>query len=191
MQDFNFTIDSKGIVSTEFLKLGIDNFESASMFIARLTYKRNSDKKDVLAVIKEQGGTCSTKHAALRKLALENGRKDVKLMLGIFKMDSHYAPAIKKTLDKYQLNYIPEAHNYLKFKEEYFDFTKPNASYSDFKNQIVFEQELEHHEIADHKVSIHQKFLVSWLQAEKLNFSLEEIWKIREQCIQDLQKNRD
>lgn len=45
MQDFNFTIDSKGIVSTEFLKLGIDNFESASMFIARLKYKRNSDKK--------------------------------------------------------------------------------------------------------------------------------------------------
>ncbi len=45
-------------------------------------------------------------------------------MLGIFKMNAENTPQITDILSKNQLNYIPEAHNYFKFQNEIFDFTK-------------------------------------------------------------------
>ncbi len=96
----------------------------ACKHISNLPYKRNSDKNNIQCVFNDLGGTCSTKHAVLRKLALENKHPEIRLILGIFKMDSEYTFKIKNTLQKFNLNYIPEAHNYLKIEDEYFDFTK-------------------------------------------------------------------
>ena len=110
----NFQILGKDEVSEAFLKLGVNDFQSASYYIAHLPYRRNKDKTDLLCVFKDQGGTCSTKHAVLRKLALENRCEAVQLILGIFRMDAAYAPKIANTLQAYGLDYIPEAHNYLK-----------------------------------------------------------------------------
>lgn len=45
-------------------------------------------------------------------------------------MDADYTEKIKNTLEKFNLNHIPEAHNYLKIEDEYFDFTKPNSDYN-------------------------------------------------------------
>lgn len=187
---YNFKIESSGIISKEFLELNILDLNSACRFVAELPYKRNSDKNNLKCIFEDFGGTCSTKHATLRKLALENNSEKIKLMLGIFKMDSNYAPKIKSTLYKHNLRYIPEAHNYLKIGNEYFDFTQPNAKYSDFKSKIIVETEIEFDEIASKKVEIHRNFLQEWIK-ENNGYSLEEIWEIREKCIQDLQKNDD
>ncbi|MCU7575121.1 hypothetical protein [Riemerella anatipestifer] len=37
------------------------------------------------------------------------------------------------------------------------------------------------------KINIHKNFLKEWIKAEGLDYSLDEIWKIREECIQALQ----
>ena len=97
----NFEIKNNGVVSNEFLKLGIQDFKSACKFISLLPYKRNKNKENILCVFEDNAGTCSTKHSVLRKLALENNKPEIKLILGIFKMDANYAPKIQKTL---QLN---------------------------------------------------------------------------------------
>lgn len=184
----NFKIENKGIVSDKFLKSGINNFEKACEFIASLPYKRNKDKNDILCVFEDKAGTCSTKHSTLRKLAIENEKEEVKLILGIFKMDAEYNSKIKNTLDENELKYIPEAHNYLKIGNAYLDFTKPNAAYSDFQNKLLEETEIEYNQINNDKIEIHKNFLAKWIE-NKPALSLDKIWKIREQCIQDLAGN--
>lgn len=185
----NFQIQPSGAVSNNFLDSNITDFQSACEFIAQLPYKRNLQKEDVMCVFKDNGGTCSTKHAVLRKLAMEQNQLNVKLTLGIFKMDAIYSSKIQATLEKHQLAYIPEAHNYLKIGTEYFDFTTPNSNYESFQSNILVEQEIEYNEITAKKVAIHKAFLEAWKISEKIDYSLSEIWQIREQCISDLQGN--
>lgn len=184
----NFSIHKdKGIISHEFLNRNIKDFHSACKFISALSYKRNSDKNNIQCVFDDLGGTCSTKHATLRKLALENNCNEVKLILGIFKMDAEYTGKIKNTLERSNLNYIPEAHNYLKIDEEYFDFTKPDSDYAQFKTKLLIEKEIEYDEICEEKISFHKVFLKKWVVEKNISFKLDEIWNIREQCIKDLQ----
>jgi hypothetical protein len=187
MHNFEIHKDRRS-VSGKFTALNIGDFDGACQYIAGLSYKRNNDKTNILCVFEDDGGTCSTKHALLRKLALENGYENVKLMLGIFKMDSEYAPAIRNTLHQYGLSYIPEAHNYLKIGDRYYDFTKPGSDYNRFKSSILSEIEIDYDQIATEKIAIHKKFLEKWLTDEKISYNLDEIWMIREKCIADLQK---
>lgn len=182
----NFKIKSEEKVSQEFLKNSIFDFTNACNFIASLPYKRNNDKNNLLGVFDEKAGTCSTKHATLRKLAIENNRSEVKLILGIFKMDAEYNSKIEKTLKKYELVYIPEAHNYLKINNEYFDFTLPNSKYDHLKSKLLEEKEIEFDQINSEKIFLHKRFLENWIDKNS-TYNLDEIWKIREECIKDLQ----
>ncbi len=182
----NFLITKGGEISDKFLELGIQDFESACKYIAHLPYQRNTDKKDIFCVLNEKFGTCSTKHATLRKLALENNKKEVTLILGIFGMDAEYAPSINNTLKLYKLACIPEAHNYLKIGNIYYDFTNPTSNYHDFSSKVWMETEIEYDQINDLKSKIHLDFLEKWIE-DKPSFSLEKIWFIREKCIADLQ----
>ncbi|WP_262151607.1 hypothetical protein [Chryseobacterium foetidum] len=190
MENFKIQING-GTISEQFLKRSIADFHAACKYISELPYKRNSDKNNIQCVFDDLGGTCSTKHATLRKLALENNQPDVKLILGIFKMDSEYTGKIKNTLEKFNLNYIPEAHNYLKINNEYFDFTKPNSEYTQFKSKLLIEKEIEFNEIVNEKISFHKDFLKKWILDENISYNLDEIWNIREQCIKDLEENDD
>lgn len=185
----NFEIQTKGVVSEEFLKINISDFHCECKYIAGLPYKRNSDKNDIKIIFKDFGGTCSTKHATLRKLALENDQPNIKLILGIFKMDAEYTVKIKNTLSKFALHYIPEAHNYLKIEDKYYDFTRSNCDYVQFKNKLLIEKEIEYDEITSDKILFHKNFLEKWIFDENIPFTPEEIWNIREQCIEDLQKD--
>lgn len=182
----NFEIKNNGEVSNEFLKLGILDFKSACKFISLLPYKRNKNKENVLCVFEDNAGTCSTKHATLRKLALENNKPEIKLILGIFRMDANYAPKIQKTLESHNLDYIPEAHNYLKIGSDYLDFTNINSSYSEVESRLLIETEIEFNEITHQKIQKHKEFLSNWIKDRPL-FTLDQIWKIRESCIADLQ----
>ncbi|WP_228464823.1 hypothetical protein [Chryseobacterium antibioticum] len=185
-----FKIDeNKGVISKKLVEINISQFHIACEFISELPYKRNLDKNNIKCVFEDNGGTCSTKHAVLRKLALENNQENVKLILGIFKMDPEYALSIKDTLNRYQLKYIPEAHNYLKIENQYCDFTTPGSNYEQFENNILQEIEIEFNQINSEKISFHKKFLEKWIIEENIEYNLEEIWSIREQCIEDLQKS--
>lgn len=188
MNEFpNFKIGSKGEISEEFLKKSILTYDDASKYIQNLPYGRNLDKDNLKIVFTDNKGTCSTKHAVLKQLADENNNTDVKLILGIFKMNFTNTPKISKTLKKYNLDYIPEAHNYLKYGNTVFDFTGISNSASNFIDDLIYEIEIEPSEINQVKIQIHKNFLIDWLKENPaINYSIEELWTIREQCIQDL-----
>jgi len=188
---FNFDIKTKGPISIEFLNRDIHTFQDAADFIRKLPYGRNIDKNNLLSVFIDNRGTCSTKHALLKVLADENGLRNIKLMLGIFKMSGFNTPRISKTLLNHNLQYIPEAHNYLKIESQILDYTKLNSRPSNFENELIEEIEIAPDQIADFKVMYHTEFLKRWLeQNPDIPFTIDELWQIREQCISDL-SNRE
>lgn len=183
----NFDIRPNGEISNEFLKRNVLTFLQATEYIQNLNYGRNSNKDDLKTIFTDDKGTCSTKHAVLKQLANENDFDTIKLTLGIFKMSADNTPKVGNTLSKNNLKYIPEAHNYLKYENEVFDFTKQNSSSADFINDLLFETEIQPNEINQSKIQIHKNFLINWLHKNNnINYTLDELWKIREQCIQDL-----
>ena len=183
----NFDIKSYGEISTEFLNRNILTFHQATEYIQNLSYGRNSNKDDLKTIFTDSKGTCSTKHAILKQLAKENNFDCFKLILGVFKMSAENTPKVVNTLTKHNLEYIPEAHNYLKYENRIFDFTKRNSSWTDFVSDLLFETEIQPNDLNQPKIQIHKKFLVNWLnENNNINYSLDELWKIREQCIQDL-----
>jgi thiol-disulfide isomerase/thioredoxin len=183
----HFDIQPVGEISKEFLVRNIVTFKNATDFIAKLDYGRNANKNDLKTLFTDNCGTCSTKHAVLKQLADENGFDEIKLVIGIFKMNAENTSEISKTLEKYNLEFIPEAHNYLKYRNQIFDFTKVDAKPSDFENDLMEELEIFPNQISSYKVDFHKKHLQNWLDKNpEIPFDLEEIWAIREQCIQDL-----
>jgi thiol-disulfide isomerase/thioredoxin len=186
----DFIIQSKGRISKEFINRNILTFKQALLFVKQLDYGRNEDKNNLATVFTDNCGTCSTKHALLKKLADENNFEEVKLLIGLFKMNKKNTPEISKTLLENKLEYIPEAHCYLKFEDQILDLTKINSDPADFLDDLIEEIKILPEQITDYKVNYHKNYLVTWLDNNKeINLSLNEIWKIREQCIQDLAKN--
>ena len=187
--NLNFPLKSNKIISGKFQELEISDFHSASIFIKNLPYKRNSDKENSINVFQDLGGTCSTKHALLKNLASENNITELRLMLGIFRMNQFNTPKISNVLEKYKVKEMPEAHNYLKFQNEILDCTRKNSSSEDFIDDLLLEIEIQTSQITDFKIQYHQKFLANYLQENpQIPYSLSEFWEIREECIATLQQ---
>jgi hypothetical protein len=116
-----------------------------------------------------------------------SNRYNVQLVIGLFRMNKKNTPKISLTLLKNNLSYIPEAHTYLKWNDQILDYTNETSTVSDFKNELIEEIEIQPYQITQFKVDFHKKYLAQWLHLNKeLNYSLEELWNIREQCIEDL-----
>lgn len=180
----NFDIQSDKAISSVFLELKKENFWQAATYIQSLNYKRNSDKTNPLTILEDGYGTCSTKHALLKRLADENQKSDFQLMLGIFTMNRYNTPKVASVLDQYQLSEIPEAHNYLKWHHQIIDFTSITWRKENFEPFLLKEIEIQPEQITDFKVKFHQNFLQDYLdQHPEISYSLEELWKIREECI--------
>lgn len=183
----DFKIESNDEISAQFLKREIFYFRDAARFIQNLDYGRNTDKNDLKTIFTENRGTCSSKHALLKTLAVENGFYGIQLTIGIFRMNATNTPKIKDRLLKYDIDFIPEAHTYLKYKGQYFDFTRTGSSANDFLDDLLFEVEIEPNEIGEEKIRIHQTYLNNWVKDNSdLKYLAKEIWDIREECIEDL-----
>lgn len=184
--EYTFDIIADDTISTYFKKLGVEGFIEASEHVKRLPYRRNQDKNSITCVLDDRCGTCSTKHALLKRLADENGHTGVKLMLGIYKMDGHNTVGIMPVLEKHGLKHLPEVHNYLKVNDTVLDFTGLGMSAADLSNNLLTEIEITPDQITDYKVGYHREYLVRWLVDESLPYSLDEIWQIREECIKEI-----
>lgn len=183
----NFDITSKLPVSKLFTDRHIVNFADACTFIKNLPYGRNANKNDLTTIFADNCGTCSTKHALLKQLAIENNADFVCLKLALFNMNGDNTPEIAQTLDQYGLQYIPEAHNYLTVNGQFVDCTKQNSPQDKIMANLYNEIEIEPKQITGFKVSYHQTFLKDWLlNNPDITFDLAELWSIREKCIADL-----
>lgn len=177
-----------GNITDGFTRLGIHDFRAAAAYVAGLRYGRNTDRGAALAVLSEQRGTCSTKHALLHRLAIEQ-EIDVPLMLAIYLMDARNTPGVRDVLKKYGIAGIPEAHCYIRCRGKRVDATS-RAGHRVLT--LVHEEEISPEQIGNYKVNLHRRFLRHWAEETALSYTygMEELWQIREECISALEKNR-
>lgn len=121
----------------------------------------------------------------MTELALE-----IELVVGIYLMDDSNTPGVGRTLQKAKLDRIPEAHCYLKYQDERYDFTDPSTeSGLAFEASLMLETVIRPDQIGDLKVELHRNFLAAWAKSQpdgKLSMTSEELWAVREECIQAL-----
>ena len=182
----NTILSSKHTLSEICISKGLTSYGAVYDFVKQLPYGRTSDRSDFKLVLTEEKGTCSTKHALLKAIAEENNIDAIKLCLGIFQMNAGNTPKIESVLKANGLDYIPEAHCYLKLDNNIVDITFPKSNELVFIKSLLHEEIITPEQIGRYKVDVHQAFLKSWISAEHLAFNFDEIWAIRETCIRHI-----
>lgn len=164
----------------------IETWNDLLEFVRHLPYGRNQNREDLSLVISEKMGSCSSKHALLRKIAENNQISGVELILGMFKMDHQNTPKIRSTISDHGLEYIPEAHCYLKFNGIRFDLTAVDASFEAIQKDILEEIVIAPEQVTSFKVDYHQNFLKKWMAENAVSQDFATLWSVREMCIQKL-----
>lgn len=170
-----------------FTRIGIHDFRAAAAYVAGLPYGRNTDRGAALAVLREHRGTCSTKHAVLHGLAIEQDL-DAQLMLAIYLMNARNTPGVRGVLKKYGIAKIPEAHCYIRCNGKRVDAT---CRAGRRVLTLVHEEEISSEQIGNYKINLHRRFLRRWAEetAPSYKYGIEELWQIREECISALERN--
>ncbi len=191
----NYFLNSKDKLTSLITFSGINNWNELTKYIQNLPYGRNANRHDLSLILTEQKGTCSLKHAFLKKIADLNQLQNVKFYIGIYKMNQSNTPKIGNILSEnefdYQLDYIPEAHCYLKINGIEQDFTNNNSDFEDLRSDILEEIEIEVHQVNEFKVIYHKNFLREWIKEYNSKISdfvinFDSIWRLREICIAKL-----
>jgi hypothetical protein len=182
----DYKLKSKDNITSELKTKGIHSWKKLTDFVKKIPYGRNTNRHDLALVVKEYKGTCSSKHALLKEVANLNEIPDIKLILGMYRMNSTNTPNIGDVLDRNNLDFIPEAHCYLKVNGERIDYTSNNSDFNRIKNAILIEKEIEPHQVVKYKVDYHRAFVKIWIKEHEIPFSFYEIWDFREQCIANL-----
>ncbi|MGH7780922.1 MAG: hypothetical protein ACREQR_13975 [Candidatus Binataceae bacterium] len=174
-----------GEITAAFLSMGENDFRGAARYINTLPYGRNSSHADPLIVMRERRGTCSTKHAILKRLAIEQ-RIEIALVIGIYRMSERNTPGVGRVLAASGLESVPEAHCYLRYLDDRIDVTReiaggPAEPIADF----LYEEEISPEQIADYKIALHQRWIRGWIASADAprGVGFDELWKIREACI--------
>ena len=165
----------------------INNWSDLIEYTKNIPYGRNSNREDFSLVLKEQRGTCSSKHAFLKKIAQLNNVEGVKLILGMYKMNHSNTPKIQTVVAENGLEYIPEAHCYLKLNNKRFDITAGNSNIENWVNDLLEEREIEPEQVSTFKVELHRNYLKNWIVENAIKLSFDRIWQIRENCIKKLE----
>jgi hypothetical protein len=175
-------LTSKEELTQQLIRLGISNWNDVLLHVKNIPYGRNSNREDLSLVLKENKGSCSSKHAFLKEIANQNNIPNVQLIIGIYKMNESNTK-IGTILSENAIDYIPEAHCYLNINGERLDYTTGSSSFEKIKNDLLEETEIESHQVGEFKIKYHQDFVKKWLIDTKSNFSFNEIWVVREKCI--------
>jgi hypothetical protein len=183
----DFPITSGGPVSTEVRKSGFTDFVTLAEHVRAIPYGRPADTKDVFSVLKENLGTCCSKHRLLATVAHECGHHEVELMVGVYEMSENNTPGVGSVLSEVSLNSIPEAHCYLRVAGSRYDFTGLPAGASTPFDSLLSEEPILPADLTETKLPVHQKAMASW--AIQHGMDLTRAWSIREACIEALAAN--
>jgi len=174
-----------GEVTAALAQAGANDFRAAARYVHALPYGRNSSRTDPLIVMREQRGTCSTKHALLKRLAIEN-RLEVALVVGIYKMSERNTPGVGRVLAERGLEDILEAHCYLRYRGDRIDVTREiTDGPAEPITRFLYEEDISPEQIGDYKIALHQRWMRVWLATPDAprGVGFDELWKTREACI--------
>jgi len=180
-------LSSSDSLTKQIHSLGIHSWEDLIIYVKNIPYGRNSNREDLSLVIKENKGTCSSKHAFLKEITSQNKIPNIKLIVGIYKMNEMNTK-IGTILTDNNIDFIPEAHCYLKINGEYIDCTTSKSNFDKIKNDILEEIEIEPNQVGAFKIKYHQGYIKKWLLNTKSDITFDQIWDFREQCIAFLSK---
>jgi hypothetical protein len=181
------TFNSTSNLTSSIKDAGINNWSELIEFTRNLPYGRNSNREDFSLVLKENKGTCSSKHSFLKKVAEENNFENVQLILGMYKMNHLNTPKIGNTILECGLAYLPEAHCYLKLNNQRIDITTSNADMDNLMSDIIEEIEIMPEQVITFKVDYHKKYLLNWIKENGIKMDYDKIWELREMCIKKLE----
>ncbi len=181
-----YAISSADPLSKLIKSEGIKSWDKLMSYVQGLPYGRNRNRGDVKLVMIERKGTCSSKHAFLKTVADLNNIPNVELMLGMYYMNQNNTPGIGTALEATKLDFIPEAHCYLKIDGKRLDLTSTNSNFSTIEKDIIQELSIQPEQVREFKVSYHKDFLRNWLTQNETDMSFEDLWAIREKCIESL-----
>ena len=101
-------------------------------------------------------------------------------------MSEANTPSVDSVISNSVLEYIPEAHCYLRIDGKPLDVTSTASDFARIENDILLEVEIEPHQISEYKVGLHQKFIKDWLKKTEIGLTFEEAWALREHCIRNI-----
>lgn len=175
-----------GLHSDALLQRGVRDFRAAGAYLQRLPYGRNRDRSDFRTVLEEQRGTCSTKHALLATVALEQALA-IDLVVGIYDLCEANTPGVGAVLEAAGLSSLPEAHCYVKHAGDRIDVTRAGVEPATGIQHFHEEWKIAPDQIGDHKVALHRRYLSRWLAQDAHRATaldgLEGVWRVRERCI--------
>jgi hypothetical protein len=123
----NSAIHPAGVMSQQFLSMGIDRFHAACRYVHQLPYGYNADRDDAMSLFKEGKGTCTTKHAVIATLASETNLPITKT-IGIYAMTESIVTGTNTILSAAKLPYVPMIHCFLSYKQHRVDLTEGNRN---------------------------------------------------------------
>lgn len=179
----DFPIIASGSVTHAVLRLGIDHFQALAEHVLQLPYGRPATQ-DILSVLEEQRGTCSSKHRLLAAVAHESERPEIELIVGIYAMSENNTPGVGSVLTAAGVASIPEAHCYLRHQGQRHDFTGLESDLSSPFEALLAEHVVTPANLPTEKARLHRDELQSWAAHHKLAF--DEAWALREKCIEVL-----
>lgn len=155
-------------------------------FLADLPYKRISNQLEPTLVITEKRATCSSKHVLAYLLAQEQNWHQIGLQLVLFKMGPHNNSNLQAIFSSTSLSYLPEAHCRLTVNNLPLDLTFGYNQLKIVETDVLKIENCDAEKVLHQKVDWHKNHLKNWLQKEKVKMNLNQIWAIREACIQRL-----
>lgn len=182
MYPLDFPIADVGPLSRAARSRGCRNFAAVSEVVRSLHYGRVQNAQDLLAVLEEQKGTCSSKHRFLAALAHECGHTDVRLMLGLYEMSEANTPGVGPALLAEGLTAILEAHCYLMRDGQRYDFTGLSSGAASPFDTLVEERAISPTGPASLKAEYHRRAFSSWAWSHGLD--PDRAWAVREKCIE-------
>lgn len=182
----NFPLTSSHPYSKGFRNEAIHDFVKALEWTHALAYGRNRDRGDPYTIFQEKKGSCSTKHAALALAALEN-EQEIDLRLIICKVDQKLVPQVTPFLEKLGVDYFPGSHCYLYYEGLHIDVSFPDQA-PFLKAEVLKSLSIQPSQIGEFKQEFHRHYLKEWIQKKRLQWSLDEVWSLRESWIESLAK---
>ncbi|WP_308993530.1 hypothetical protein QLS71_017690 [Mariniflexile litorale] len=167
---------------------GINSWNELTEFIKNLPYGRNKNRTELGLVLSEKKGTCSSKHAVLKRIADLNNIPNIDLILGIYRMNELNTPEIGTELTNNSIDFIPEAHCYLKINGNRIDLTTKKSEFQKIEKDIIQEKKIKPEQVSKFKVNYHKGFIKKWLKEGNSEIDFNQIWRIREKCIENLTK---
>lgn len=173
-----------GAITSAFVERGATDLRASADLLWHIPYGRNAAPGDLLCVLAEGVGTCSTKHALLARLIAEQAVPGIELRMGIYEMSEANTPGVGATLADHGLTSLPEAHCYLVANGVRVDITRTDGAGERPIDTFLAEEAITADQIGDHKRDFHRRFLATAAASGRYGpRTPDELWAIREQCI--------